>query len=54
MPEVSNEDGWKEWEVRVSYTKDDDDLKSAMDQMVRSFAPEALKKAIQDDFVEIL
>lgn len=31
LPEVSNEDGWKDWEVRVVYTKDDDDLKSCMD-----------------------
>ena len=52
LPEVSNEDAWKEWEVRVTYTSDDDDLKSALDQMVRAFAPEALKKKIQEDFVE--
>ena len=44
LPEMSNEDDWQEWEVRVVYTKDEHDLRSAMDQMVRKFAPEALKK----------
>ena len=31
LPEVSTEDPWKDWEVRVTYTKDDDNLQSAMD-----------------------
>ena len=44
LPEMSNEDDWQEWEVRVVYTRDEHDLRSAMDQMVRKFAPEALKK----------
>ena len=31
LPEMSNEDGWKDWEVRVVYTRDEHDLRSAMD-----------------------
>ena len=31
LPEMSNEDDWKDWEVRVVYTKDEHDLRSAMD-----------------------
>ena len=31
LPEMSNEDEWQEWEVRVLYTKDENDLRSAMD-----------------------
>ena len=40
--------------MRVVYTKDENDLRSAMDQMVRKFAPEELKKKVQEEFVEEL
>ena len=54
LPEVSNEDEWDEWECRVSILEDKDSLASCLNQMFRNFAPKALKKAIQDDFVEEL
>ena len=44
MPEVSSDDPWKDWEVRVVVMKDDDNLQSAMNQAIRTLAPEALKK----------
>ena len=54
MPEVSNEDEWDEWEMRVEYGEDPDNLRSCLDQLVRTFAPKALKKAINTDYVDKL
>ena len=31
MPEVSNDDEWDEWEVRVEYGEDPDNLRSMLD-----------------------
>ena len=52
MPEVSNEDEWDEWEVRTEYGEDPDNLRSMLDQMVRNFAPKALKQVINTEFVD--
>ena len=54
LPEVSNEDEWDEWEVRNEYGEDENNLRSMLDQMVRSFAPKALKQAIDKGFVQEL
>lgn len=54
LPEVSNDDEWDEWEVRVEYGEDPDNLRSMLDQMVRTLAPKALKQAINTEFVEPL
>ena len=51
MPEICNDDDWDEWEVRVEYGEDPDNLRAMLDQMVRTFAPQALKLAINNDFV---
>ena len=54
LPEVSNDDEWAEWEVRVEYGEDKDNLRSMLDQMIRTIAPKALKQAVNADFVEPL
>ena len=54
FPEVSNEDEFDEWECRVEYGEDPDNLRACLDQLIRAFAPKALKQKIQADFVEQL
>jgi hypothetical protein len=54
LPEVSNEDEWTEWECRVEFGEDPDNLRSMLEQMVRTFAPKALKQAIDTQFVQEL
>ena len=46
LPEISNDDEWDEWEVRVEFGEDENNLRSMLEQMVRSFAPKALKQTI--------
>jgi len=43
LPEVSNDSEWDEWEVRTEYGEDEQNLRSMLDQMVRTFAAKALK-----------
>lgn len=43
LPEVCNDDEWDEWEVRVEYGEDPDNLRAMLDQMIRNLAPKALK-----------
>lgn len=43
MPEVSNDDDWEDWECRVEYGEDPNHLRDCLDQLIRSFAPKALK-----------
>ena len=52
IPEICNDDEWSEWEVRLEYTEDKESMRSFADQLLRSFAPKALKQAIQEQFVE--
>ena len=54
LPEVSNEDEWEEWEVRVEFGEDSDNLREMLEQMVRTLAPRALKQKINEEFVEPL
>ena len=54
MPEVSSDEEWTDWETRVEYGEDKDNLRSMLDQMIRTFAPKALKEAINTDFAEQL
>ena len=51
LPEISNDDEWQEWEVRVEYGEDPNNLRDMLDQMIRSFAPKALKQAINTEYV---
>ena len=51
MPEVSSDDEWADWEVRIEYGEDPDNLRSCLDQLVRTFAPKAIKQAIDTDYV---
>ena len=43
LPDVCNDDEIDDWEVRNEYGEDEQNLRSMLDQMVRSFAPKALK-----------
>ncbi len=43
FPEISSDDEWDEWEIRVEYGEDPDDLRSMIDQLTRNFAAKALK-----------
>ena len=52
MPEVSSDEEWADWETRVEYGEDKDNLRSMLDQLIRTFAPKALKQAINTDFAE--
>ena len=54
LPEISNDDEWDEWEVRTEFGEDENNLRSMLEQMVRSFAPKALKQAIDTGFVQEL
>ena len=54
MPEVSNEDEWADWEIRVSYGQDSENLKEVLAQMIKGMACKQLKKEIQEKFVEEL
>jgi len=54
LPEVSNDDEWEEWECRVEYGEDPDNLRQCLDQLIRTFAPKALKQCINTEFVEPL
>ena len=54
LPEVSQDDEWEEWECRVEYGDDPHNLRECLDQLIRSFAPKALKQRINTDFVEQL
>ena len=54
LPEISSDDDWQEWEVRVEYGEDPNNLRDMLDQMIRSFAPKALKQAINTEYVEEL
>lgn len=52
LPEVSSEDEWGEWEVRVEFGEDADDLRAMLEQMIRTLAPRALKQKINEEFVD--
>ena len=52
LPEVSSDEEWADWEVRVEYGEDPDDLRSMFDQLIRTFAAKALKQAINTGYVE--
>lgn len=54
LPEVSNESDWEEWEVRTEFGEDEQNLRTMLDQMVRTLAAKALKQAINTDFVEAI
>ena len=43
LPDMSNDDEWNDWEVRVEFGEDADNLRSMLEQMVRTIAPKALK-----------
>lgn len=53
-PEISNDEPFENWECRVVYLEDKDQLRAMLDQMIRNFAPKMLKKQIQEQFVEEL
>lgn len=46
LPEISNEESMNNWEVRVQYQQDDQNLKACLDQFIKGFAPKALKESI--------
>jgi len=46
MPEVSDQEEVKDWEVRCKVIKDSDGLDGIMGQLTRKFGPDALKAAI--------
>ena len=52
LPEVANDTEWEDWECRVEYGEDPDNLRQCLDQLIRTFAPKALKKCIITEFVE--
>ena len=54
LPDMSNDDEWNDWEVRVEFGEDADNLRSMLEQMVRTIAPKALKQAIDTQFVQEL
>ena len=54
MPEVSSDEDWDDWQVRVEYGEDPENLRSMLDQMIRTFAPKALRQTLNNDFVEPL
>ena len=47
LPEVSCDEDVNDWEVRVEYGEDPDNLRQCLDQLVRSFAPKALRMKIK-------
>lgn len=54
LPEVSNEESMDNWEIRVQYQQDEQNLKACLDQFIKGFATKALREAIQKEFVEEL
>lgn len=56
LPEVSNdiEDDGDEWEVRSGVKEDPNNLKARFDNLIRKEIPNALRKAIREDFVNQL
>jgi len=54
LPEVSSDDEWTEWEVRVQFGEDPDNLLSMFEQLIRTFAAKALKQTINTEYVEQL
>lgn len=54
LPEVSNDDEWDEWEVRVEYGEETKNLRGMLDSKVKNSAGNALKQAINRDFVQPL
>lgn len=54
MPEISNEEAVDDWEIRVSYTKDTDNLKAILGQMISGMATKELRKEIKEKFVDEL
>lgn len=56
MPEMSNDvaDDGDDWEFRVNVTKDESNLKSRMDNVIRKECPKDLRKVIKEKFVDEL
>jgi activator of HSP90 ATPase len=56
MPEISNDidDDGDDWEVRSSVKEDKGNLKARFDNIIRKEAPNALRKAIKEQFVNLL
>lgn len=54
LPEFSSDEDVSDWEVRPTIEEDKDGLSSVLNQLLRLFAPEALRKKIVDNFVEPL
>jgi activator of HSP90 ATPase len=53
FPEMSNDiiDDGEEWEINARVTKDDSSLLQTMNQVIKKFAPDALRKAIMEKYV---
>mmetsp|Transcript_4843 Transcript_4843/g.3320 ORF Transcript_4843/g.3320 Transcript_4843/m.3320 type:complete len:175 (+) Transcript_4843:615-1139(+) len=53
LPEVSQDEEF-DWEVRATFTEDNDNLRKGWEQIVRKYAVEDLRKAIKTQFVDEL
>jgi len=56
MPEISGDvlDDDEEWDVQCSLKSGDESLKKTLYQMVKKFAPDALRKTIKTSYVDEL
>lgn len=56
LPEVSNDvaDDGEDWEVRSTVKEDKGQNKARFDNHIRKEAPKALRKAIKEQFVDLL
>ena len=54
--EMSNDiiDDGDEWEINTRVTKGDESLKQTLNQVIKKFAPDALRKTILEKYVEEL
>ena len=53
FPEMSNDiiDDGEEWEINARVTKGDPSLGQTMNQVIKKFAPDALRKTIMEKYV---
>lgn len=53
LPDVSQDEEF-DWEVRATFTEDNDNLRKGWEQIVKKYAVEDLRKAIKLQFVDEL
>jgi len=53
FPEMSNDiiDDGEEWEINCRVTKGDSTLQNTMNQVIKKFAPDAIRQAIKEKYV---